>query len=323
MIPSGKNLIAINRRQLFFVIFLITNSILLFSCGKKGPPTLSSFEKPAPPSLLSVFQRENNLLLSWNYPADREAKISGYIILRKSAANFEKIAQVESNLRMFVDSDVKEGVTYTYKVLTQSQRGLLSSDSNDVVITVETPPPPPAAISWSISGDSLLLSWEKAGDNVMYNVYKTVEKGVYGPTPVNKAPVSETAFRDVFSLSHPVYYTLRSLIKEGQLREGPASREIVVNPSELVPPAPQEVRFFAASDRIYLYWKEPDAAWITGFRIYRRFEGGQYQLISETQIPSFLDRDTPTIRRDYRISAVGPSLEGPGSEVRDVFFVPE
>ncbi len=323
MIPSKRNPIFTRRQQLFFAIFLIVNTVVLLSCGKKGPPTLASFEKPSPPSLLAVFQRENSLLLSWGYPTAREATISGFIVLRKSESNFEKIARVESNIRTFVDSDVINGVTYSYKVVTQNQRGLLSSDSNDVVATVETPPPPPQVISWSISGDSLLLSWEKSGDNMMYNVYKAIEKGAYGPTPVNKVPVSETAFRDVLSLSHPVYYTVRSLIKEGQLREGPASREITVNPSDLVPPAPQEVRFFAASDRIYLYWKEPDAAWITGFRIYRRLEGGQYQLIAETQIPSFLDRDTPTVRRDYRISAVGPSLEGPAAEVKDVFFVPE
>ncbi|SPQ00194.1 hypothetical protein NBG4_190037 [Candidatus Sulfobium mesophilum] len=323
MIPSTKNSMFSRMQRHFFTILLIANFILLFSCGKKGPPTLHSFEKPAPPSPLSVSQRENSIVLSWVYPPNREAMISGFIVLRKSDSSFEKIAMVESNLRTFIDSDVKEGSAYTYKVLTQNQRGLLSADSNLVLSTVITPPRPPANISWSTKGDSLLLSWEKTGDDIVYNVYKTVAKGSYSSVPVNKLPISETSFSDILSLGRPVYYTLRSLTREGLLTEGPASQEITVNPSDLVPPAPEDVRFFAASDRIYLYWKEPDAPWITGFRIYRKFEGGQYYLISETQIPSFLDKDTPAVKRDYRISAVGPSLEGPPSEIKGVFFEPE
>ncbi len=323
MVPAKIYPICNKRQQHFFGVLLIATILLLFACGKKGAPTLKSFEKPVPPANLSLSQRENSIFLSWSYPADKEMTISGFIVLRKSDSAFDKIAVVENNLRTFIDGDVKTGVTYTYKVVTQNQRGLLSADSNNVVATVATPPQPPEGISWSISGDSLLLSWEKTGKDTMYNVYKTAEKGAYSTTPANKAPITETVFKDVLSLAHPVYYTLRSLTKDGILTEGPVSQEIVVNPSDLIPPAPREVRFFAASDRIYLYWKEPDAAWVTGFRIYRKFEGGQYSLISETQIPSFLDKDTPSVKRDYRISAVGPVQEGPATEIKGVFFVPE
>ena len=311
------------RLRFFFPILLILSFLFVLACGKKGAPTLASYEKPAAPSLLSASQRENGMFLSWSYPADRERAISDFIVLRSSDSGFEKIALLESKLRTFVDTDVRKGMTYMYKVVSRNHRGVLSADSNPVSVIVVTPPGPPESISWNISGDSLLLSWERTGKDGMYNVYKAVEKGAYGMTPENKSPLSENVFKDVFSPVRTVYYTLRSLTKNGVVAEGPASQEIVVNPHDLMPAAPQDVRYFAAPDKIYVYWKEPDALWITGFRIYRKFEAGEYALIAETQIPSFLDKDAPSKKRDYRIAAVGPAKEGPAAEIKGVLFMPE
>ena len=309
--------------RFFFPILLTLTFLFVPACGKKGAPTLASYEKPAAPSLLSVSQREEGMVLSWSYPTDRERAISDFIVLRSSASGFEKIALLESKFRTFADTDVRKGMSYTYKVVARNQRGVLSSDSNLVSEIVVTPPGPPENISWNVSGGSLLLSWGVTGKGIMYNVYKSLEKGVYSLTPVNKSPLSENFFRDEFSPVRTVYYTLRSLTKNEVVAEGPPSREIVVNPQDLVPLAPQEVRYFAAPDRIYLYWKEPDASWITGFRIYRKFEAGEFALIAETQIPSFLDKDAPSKKRDYRIAAVGPAKEGPAAEINGVLFVPQ
>jgi hypothetical protein len=309
--------------RFFFTILLTLIFLFVPACGKKGAPTLASYEKPTAPSLFSVSQREKEIFLSWSYPADKERAISDFIVLRSYDSGFEKLALLESKLRTFVDTDVRKGMTYIYKVVSRNHRGVLSADSNPVSVIVVTPPGPPENISWNISGDSLLLSWEGTGKNNMYNVYKAVEKGAYYMTPVNKAPLSENFFKETFSPDRTVYYTVRSLTKNGVLAEGPASQEIVVDPHGLIPPVPQDIRYFAAPDRIYLYWKEPDASWITGFRIYRKFEAGEYALLAETQIPSFLDKDAPSKKRDYRIAAVGPAKEGPAAEINGVLFVPE
>jgi hypothetical protein len=308
----------------FFLPILLTLAFLFVpACGKKGALSLTSYEKPAAPSLLGVSQREEGMVLSWSYPIDKERAISGFIVLRSSDSGFEKIALLETEVRTFADTDVRKGVSYVYKVVSRNQRGVLSADSNLVSVIVVTPPVPPESISWNISGDSLLLSWVVTEKGTMYNVYKAVEKGAYSMVPVNKSPLSDNFFRDEFSPVRTVYYTLRSLTKNEVVAEGPASREIVVNPHDLIPPAPQEVHYFAAPDKIYLYWKEPDTSWITGFRVYRKFGAGDYSLIAETQIPSFLDIDAPSKKRDYRITAVGPAKEGPAAEISGVLFVPE
>jgi len=312
------------RRPPFSAPILVIIALFLVSaCGKKAAPTLASFEKPPAPSVFSVSQRENSLLLSWGYPADKEKVISGFIVLREWDSGFNKIASVESDLRAFIDSGVKEGMRYSYKVVSRNKRGILSPDSNSVTVVVVTPPEPPSNISWNIGGNSLSFSWDKTGKDVRYNIYRTFEKGKYGMPPVNKSPLSENFYKDIFFLDRPVYYTIRSVSENTVVAEGPASREMTVNPSDFIPVPPQDIRFFAASDKIYLYWKDPEAVWITGFRVYRRFVGGDYALIAETQIPSFLDKDNPYIKRDYRIAAIGPSQEGPAAEIMGVLFQPE
>jgi hypothetical protein len=317
--PGGDR----QRLRFFLTVLLILSFLFLLSCGKKGAPTLASYEKPPAPSLLSASQRENGIILSWSYPADKEKTTSDFIVLRSTDSGFEKIAGLKSDLRTFVDIGVGVGMKYAYKVVSRNQRGVLSADSDSVFVTVVTPPGPPETISWNISGDALLLSWERTGKDNTYNVYKAVHKGAYDMTPENKSPLSENVFKDVFSSVRTVYYTLRSLSKNGIVAEGPASREIVVDPRDLTPPAPQDVRYFTAADKIYLYWKEPDASWISGYRIYRKFEGGEYALIAETQIPSLQDRDTPSKKRDYRIVALGPAREGTAAEIKGVFYIPE
>ena len=302
------------------LVLVIIVFFLVSACGKKAAPTLASYEKPPAPAVLSVSHRENGMLLSWGFPADKEKVISGFVVLREWDSGFNKIASVGSDLRSFIDTGVKEGMKYGYKVVSQSQRGILSADSNSVTVVPVTPPEPPANISWNIGSDSLSLSWEKSGKDIRYNVYRTFEKGKYGMPPMNKSPLAENFFKDNYFFDRPVYYTIRSLAKNTVEAEGMASQEMTVNPSDYMPPPPQDIRFFAASDKIYLYWKEPDVFWITGFRVYRKFADGDYALLAETQIPSFLDKDTPHVRRDYRITAVGPSKEGPASEITGVFF---
>jgi hypothetical protein len=56
---------------------------------------------------------------------------------------------------------------------------------------------------------------------------------------------------------------------------------------------------------VFLYWDLPEESWVTGFRIYRKKAGQDYQLIGETQIPVFVDKEPAVTERDYRING-GP-----------------
>lgn len=296
--------------------------LLTLSCGKKSPPSLAAYEKPPAPVLTGVVHRGNNIILSWNFPEEKKDMISGFTILESSGKELQKI-RVASGKLSFTESRFALGRSYTFRIVAQSLTGVLSSDSNALTITPMAPPPPPSNLSATVKDDSVMLSWDNEGKNILYNVYRRSQNERYQWQPINTAPISGNSFKDVFRIDRPVYYTVRSLRNRTTEDEGPPSREVTVNPSDLVPPAPADLRCFAAPGKVFLYWKGPRERWITGYKIYRKTDGHDYKLIGETQVPTFVDTDRASQERSYRVNAVGPSKEGPGAEVTGVFFKPD
>jgi len=303
------------------LLFLL--ALLLFcsiSCGKKGPPTLKAYQKPLPPTLLEAIHRENRIILRWDFPKKREFGISGFLIKRSTGQGFAKISDSDNNSRSYEDYDVKEGATLSYKIISRNYRGIYSNDSNTITITPSNVPLPVKNISFTIEGDSILLSWVGLGDDILYNVYRSHEKGKYGLIPVNRSPLKENSFKDPFNFDGPVYYTVRSLTASVARDEGPAA-EVALNPLELVPSPPRELQHFVSAGKVYLFWKEPEENWITGYRVYRRTDSGDYVLIGETVTPAFIDKENDILaKRDYRVTSAGPRKESVPAEIKHVII---
>jgi hypothetical protein len=291
------------------------------SCGNKGSPTLKSYEKPVQPSGLKAVHRESEVILLWEFPKDKEPTIKGFYVMKSSGGDFEKIVFLESDQRTYSDTKFMLGSEYKYKIISQSLKDILSNDSNIIAVKPVELPSPPENISFSVEHDSLTLAWKSAGDGVAYNIYRSIKNGEYSLTPVNKEPVKETLYRDSFTVNKPVYYTVRSLKGSSIRDEGRASGEIKVDPEEFTPSAPGALTSVATEDKIYLSWKEPPETWVTGYRVYREMTKEEgYKLIGKPVTPSFLDKDSPLTQRNYRVSAVGPSREGPSAEISGVVF---
>jgi len=318
--------------------------MLLASCGKKGEPTLKSYEKPDPPSNLRAIHRESEIILFWDFPNNKEKTLKGFYLMKsitprhtlistlpkgdtegskESKGNFEKVAFFQNDKRSYIDKDFAIGSQYDYKIISQSLRGVLSIDSNVVQIEPKDPPPPPHKLVYKIEYNSLTLSWEDIGDGIFYNVYKSDKRGIYSLFPVNPEPIRGTSFRDRFDVKKTVYYTVRSL-RGGVVRdEGPPSEDLEVSPLEFVPFRPEGLQAIAKEDGVYLIWTESSETWVTGYRVYREMDKKEgFILIGETPVPSYVDRENPATKRNYRVTAVGPSREGPPAEIRGVFFSP-
>jgi len=326
---------------LVFYCLLLTACCLLTSCGKKGDPTLKSYEKPDPPSVLRAIHRESEIILLWEFPKDKEPALKGFYLMKSSPStpplphpggfaevkekgdggDFEKIVTLENNKRSYIDNDFKTGSTYKYKIVSQNLKGVISNDSNIIQIVPETSPPPPGNILFKIEHDSLTLNWESAGDRIMYNIYKSNEKGTYQLMPVNKEPAKETSFRDNFD--RPAYYTIRSLVGGNIRDEGAASEEIEINPFEFIPSSPSGLQAVVKKENVYLIWKETPETWVAGYKVYREINKKEgFIFLGETQTPAFLDKDKPSTKRNYRVTALGPSKEGPPAEIKDIVFIP-
>jgi hypothetical protein len=296
---------------------------LAAACGKKGDPTLRSYEKPDAPSSLTALHREDSIILRWSYPRSQEGLIAEFIVLRSTGTGFEVLSHLEKGKRIFTDKDIRIGSTFRYKIICRNYRGIDSNESNTVSATPAQSPPPPRNLSYTIKNKAVLLSWEPLNIGEQYNIYKADDKGTYGLIPLNPGPLSVPEFKDAFNVNTIVHYTVRSLTETDVRNEGPASNELIVNPADLVPPRPENLQAFPSADRIFLSWSEPSEPWVTGFRVYKRTGNTDYLLIGQTQIPTFVDQGPSDMKRDYRVTAVGPEKEGPAAEIGNVIFIPQ
>ena len=333
-------------RFLFLVSYclLFTACCLLCSCGKKGEPTLKIYEKPDPPSGLRAIHRESEIILLWEFPKDKEQSIKGFYLMRSTPENtplssfgkgvpgeiskegsgdFEKIAFLKNDIRSYADTNFKIGSEYKYKIILQDIKGITSNDSNIIHIHPQNPPASPENLSFKIEYHSIMLTWKSTGEGILYNIYKSHKKGLYSLMPLNEEPLKETLFRDYFDITKPVYYTIRSLTGSNIWNEGPASKEIEINPSEFVPSSPDGIQAIVTEDNICLTWKESPETWIVGYKVYREIDKKEgFIFIGETATPAFIDKDNPLLKRDYRVTVLGPSKESPPAEIKDVVFIP-
>ena len=303
--------------------FFLIACLLVASCGKKGEPTLKSYEKPDPPSNLRAIHRESEIILLWDFPKNKEKTIKGFYLMKLIGRGDSERIFLEPDKRSHIDREFTSGSQYAYKIISQNLKGVLSIDSNVIEIEPKELPPSPEKPLFKVAYDSLTLTWEEAGDGIFYNVYKSDKKGQYPLSHLNAEPVKGTSFRDSFNIKKTVYYTVRSL-RGGTIRdEGPPSEEIEVNPSEFVPAPPEGIQALATQEGVQLLWKEASETWVIGYRVYRVTDKKEEVVfIGETSVPSYFDKEKASAKRNYRVTALGPSKEGPASEIKDVVFVP-
>jgi len=279
------------------------------------PPTLKAYEKPLAPAALKAIHREDTLMLSWSYTSKKE-NLKEFHILRAEDASFQKIASIPKDENSYADVNFKTGVLYKYKVVAQSLKKILSDGSNIIEIKTEPVPLAPENISFKAGSDALHISWESAGGNVLYNVYRTSEKGKYGIKPVNKEPLTATNYSDNLETANPVYYTVRSLLNKEFRNEGKASTEITVDPSTFIPSKPQGFQTVISDDKVVISWKENPETWVTKYRVYNKTnEKDGFKLIKELTTPVFTLREKTGARHAFRVTAVGPVKESELSEI--------
>ncbi len=321
-------------RSLFYManLFLIFSIVIIFSsCGKKGDPTLKSYEKPETPTNINALKRADEIMLNWSFPTKKESTIKGFSILRSSLilsngkeewADFEKIAFVDKKARTYIDSSIKENISYKYKIISQSLRDILSNESNVIQVSFVKLPEPPIQLSYRIENDKQVLSWLETVPNSTYNIYKSNIRGIYKSGKFNKNPVKGNSFIDNLDINKISCYTVRTLSGNEVIYESNHSQEICIDPKELIPSKPLNLQAATLSDSVILVWEGASEMFVTGYKIYRETDKKKgFILIGETRVPTFTDNEKASTKRNYRVTAIGPAKEGPPAEIKDIIYI--
>jgi hypothetical protein len=315
-----------------FLLLLCIVCLLSFACGKKGDPTLKSYEKPEPPSRLSAVYRPYEVILTWDFPKNKENAIKGFYLMKSSLkasssetagwGDFEKVALIENSGRLYIDADIQHIDACKYKIISRNLRDITGKDSNIIEVITKKVSVQPSGLSFKITYNTLLLNWKAAEETASYNIYKSDAKGVYPLTPQNKQPVKGNSYKDPFDPNKPVYYTVRTCSGDEVRYESAASEELQINPSELIPSSPSNLQAVITKESVVLVWNEPVETWIKGYRIYRETDRKKgFVFIGEISAPSFTDTDKPLTKRNYRVTAIGPVKESPAAELKNIVYI--
>ena len=152
-------------RILRLLIILLCSGLVLggvlYGCGMKGDPRPTGVAAPKAISDLKVSLAEYGVILRWSIPdagggiqkyrVERsELRAKGatcpdcplaYAVVADLASNDPKLAREGANVVVYLDSGIKAGYLYTYRVITCDVSGICSQASNlgEVVVSPDFP----------------------------------------------------------------------------------------------------------------------------------------------------------------------------------------
>ena len=311
--------------------------LMLFGCGKKGPPIPYDATVPGPVADLESVIRDGKVFLRWSVPRDSEdepqmAEVKEFWVLREESSlegtwcegcpeRLERLDTLRTDQMdnfslvgdrvVYEDRKVSYGHRYVYRVSSVSARGYASELSNRAAVEWDHPPEPPRGVEGIGEDRTVNLRWRSVEDAGAYRIYRKQRGGAFGDVPIAVVGPNQLTHRDTGLSNDVAYsYTVRSVRKVGRTDlEGPGSEEITVVPSDVRPPLPPGGLLAIPLDiGIELSWRrntEPD---LLGYFVYRRSgEAVEYMRLHEfpVQAPIYVDRTViPGQFYEYGVTAV-------------------
>jgi len=229
---------------------------------------------PSAPQNLVAIAGNQQVLLSWQAPAsDGGSPITNYKIYR----NGTLLATIGTNTS-YVDYNVVNGVTYTYKVSAVNSVGE-GPFSNEVSATPCSAPSAPQNLVATAGNQQVLLSWQAPADNGGSPItnYKIYRNGTLLATIG-----TNTSYVD-YNVVNGVTYTYK-VSAVNSVGEGPFSNEVSATPCS-APSAPQNLVATAGNQQVLLSWQAPadnGGSPITGYKVYWGTSSGSYTNVQNT-----------------------------------------
>lgn len=308
--------------KILFVLFL---GAFVLSCGKKGPPRWVPPETPPSPYGLSAVLREDEVVLMWNYPAQKRAALGEFVVMRAEDGDFAEIATTDDPIH--IDRDIEHGKVYSYRVAaTGKEEGMRSADSGPITVSFGVRPERPGKPFFRFLKKQVKISWDYPGKDMKFNIYKSGREGIYPLEPLNVEPLAVRTFTDGIEPEERRYYSVRAVgsgSSRGVVVEGPPSEEMSIGPEDYVPSMPGGLEAVVSGGKVLLYWDESPEPWVKGYRVYRARKKGRYKEEGRSSTPAFTDSAPPPGTVFYRVRAIGPAKDGPLSKPLRVTVQPQ
>lgn len=231
---------------------------LLAGCGKKGALMPPEALVPASIADLHVEQQGGQFVVFWSAPKseqggrplkdlagfqlfkrevlppgeDCEECPTAYRLVKKVDLDYPQGIEVAGNRYLFRDSDLTEGQTYRYKVLSLKKDGTVSRASNKAGRKKVAAPLPPV-LKGKSTPTAIVLAWSRAaapanGRIEGYAVYRKPKEERNYYAPLNSKPLTATNFDDTqLEWGKQYDYAVRTVgVVGGETVESELSNEI-------------------------------------------------------------------------------------------------
>ncbi|HIE04459.1 MAG TPA: hypothetical protein EYP61_06830 [Candidatus Latescibacteria bacterium] len=281
---------------------------------------------PAVPKGLSAMPLRGGVRLSWDM--NLELDLSHYDVYRSTGlkGEFSRInpEHVPGDSPVYLDTTMREGRPYFYKVSATDFSGNVSRRSNAVSVLVEdaTPPEPPTGLIWEPEGRGVIVRWRPslAEDLRGYYVYRGRTRDIM--TRLNGSPVGpdttwffDGGYGDAGLRPGGSYYFGVSAV-DSSWNESPMALLELTMPDDEPPSPPSTLAVEVKDDgTVRLAWNPSPSSDVVKYRLYRRPVGGEPELLGELSrgVRSFADGGVEKgVRYVYAVTSVDRAgNEGP------------
>jgi hypothetical protein len=218
------------------------------------------------------------------------------------------------------------GWTLRYGVRVRDQNGRPSSLVVARDLMTLSAPEAPRGLTAQATADGVRLTWDAPPGTpaASYNVYRGPADGTLAEQPQNVKPVTSRDYLDAGVESGKHYrYVVRAVAAEGApYREGISSAAVIVNASDVFPPAsPTGLVAVQEGKAVRLLWNPGTERDLDGYRVYRRREGGEWTRLGADPLrqPTLLDSEVKAGDGvSYRVTAIDratpPNESAPSAE---------
>lgn len=241
------------------LLILLPLILMLAACGKRGPLVAPEALVPAPIKDLGVEQKGNRFQVCWSAPGKEEwggplKDLAGFRVFRREVlppdedcetcpSAYRQVKTVDpeylqdvlryGSLYCFFDTELRDGKSYQYKVISVDAEGAASQDSNKVRRKKALPVPPPE-LSAVPAPRGVMIQWRQGalppgGTLEGFAVYRVQAGEEFMPlAPMTVVKGDATGFEDPAMEHGMLYrYAVRTVaVFEGEKVESDLSNEV-------------------------------------------------------------------------------------------------